>query len=134
MTNQQSEDHAHIHFRVDVVLDAQGEDHDYLAQRMNSALAQAITNDALTGDTGATVNSRDAALTLMSPEAASLDEEAVTTWLSKQIEDGHIALEAIPRLMARYALGDSASLREELAERMQLSLDDEAATPVLQET
>lgn len=54
----------------------------------------------------------------MSPEAAALDEVAVTLWLSEQIEDGHMDVGRLPRLMARYALTDSRAMREELAERM----------------
>ncbi len=54
----------------------------------------------------------------MSPEAEALDEAAVTYWLSEQIEDGHIDVDRLPLLMARYALADPQAMREELAERM----------------
>lgn len=53
----------------------------------------------------------------------TLDEHQIATWLSIQIEDGHIPLEDIPKLMARYALADPDSMRAEIFERMQLGLD-----------
>lgn len=54
----------------------------------------------------------------------TLDEHQIATWLSIQIEDGHIPLEDIPKLMARYALAEPDSMRTEIFERMQLGLDE----------
>lgn len=50
-----------------------------------------------------------------------LDEQTIAKWLSIQIEDGHILLEDIPKLMARYALADPGDMRDELSERMGLT-------------
>lgn len=123
MSDQTAKDQAHIHFRLDVVLDANGEDHDYLGQRMNSELARAIGNGALTFDSDAEVETYNAQLTLMTPQAAALDEDQLAAWLSQQIEDGHIPIEDVARRMARYALSDPADMRGEFAERM--GLDDQ---------
>ena len=54
----------------------------------------------------------------MSVAAKALDEDTVTDWLSEQIEDGHMDVARLPRLMARYALTEPKALREEFAERM----------------
>ncbi len=117
-------DQAHIRFTLDAVIDANGEDHDYLAQRMNSAFARAIGDGALTGDSAAEVDVHQSKLTLLSPRAAALDEDEVAAWLSTQIESGSMPLERLALLMARYALADPADMREELAERMGLEDDD----------
>jgi hypothetical protein len=127
---EQSKDLAHIHYRLNVVLEANGEDHDYLGQRMNSALAQAIGNGALTGESAATVGASEAKLTLLTPQAASIDEDQLATWLSMQIEDGHMRIEDMARLMARYALSDPADMLEEFAERMGLEGETQIRTDV----
>jgi hypothetical protein len=119
-----TKDQAHLQFRLDIVLDANGEDHDYLGQRINSAIAQAIGNGALTGDTAAEVDTHNAQMTLLTPGAVALDEEIITKWLTMQIKDGHMELDRIPLLMARYALADPAQMREEIAERMQMQAEE----------
>lgn len=119
-----TKDRAHLRFTLDVVLDANGEDHDYLGQRMNSAFAQAIGNGALTGDTGAEVDSQDAMTTLLTASAAGLDEDQVANWIGDQLESGGMLLEDVPKLMARYALTDSAQMRDEFVERMGLDEDE----------
>lgn len=111
-------DQAHIRFTVDVVLDANGEDHDYLGQRMNNAFARAMASGALTGETSAEVDEQRAKTTLLTPEAAALCEDEVAAWLSGQIESGTMSLERLARVMARYALADPADMRLELVERM----------------
>ncbi|MBQ0916943.1 hypothetical protein KBW71_00565 [Hydrogenophaga aromaticivorans] len=133
MSDQKTPDHAHMHLSLDLVIDTKGEDHDYLAQRLNSVLANSIHTSitTLAGENGFDVKHQDASLCLLTPEAASIDEETLTTWLAHQIEGGHIPLEDVARQMARYALEDPGRLREELSERMQISLDD--AEPVMQE-
>ncbi len=68
----------HIRITLDVVLDSNGEDPDYLAQRMNSAIFRAIMDGALlTGDTAAEVRSHDFRTTLLEPQAAALDEDTL---------------------------------------------------------
>lgn len=122
-----TKDIAHVRFTVDAVIAANGEDHDMLAQRMNSAFGQAIGNGAITGETAAETETLTAGTILLSPEGASLDEQKIASWISGQIESGSMAMDEVARLMARYALADPAEMREELAERMGLfeSSDDE---------
>lgn len=57
--------------------------------------------------------------------AMQLEEEDIARWLSRQIEDGHMALEDIPQIMARYALADPAQMSVEIAERMEMRRDEE---------
>lgn len=90
----------HIRITLDVVLDSNGEDPDYLAQRMNSAIFRAIMDGALlTGDTAAEVRSHDFRTTLLEPQAAALDEDTLAdssdqlgaqiTWLGQSaLKDG----------------------------------------------
>jgi len=113
-------DTAHIRFTLDVVLEANGEDHEYLAQRMNSAFGRAIGDGAITGESAAETDVVDARTVLLTPQAAGLDEDQVATWICELIESGSMRLEDLPRLMARYALSDPAEMREEFAERMGL--------------
>lgn len=128
-------DQAHLRFTLDVVLNANGEDHDYLGQRMNSAFAQAMGNGALTGDSAAEVEVQEASTTLLTPEAASLDEEQIADWLADQLDSGSMFLEDVPARMARYALTDPASMREEFAERMGLcEKPEESVKPAIAPT
>ncbi len=53
-----------------------------------------------------------------------LDEQTIAKWLSMQIKDGHIPLDDIPKLMARYALADPGDMCDELSERMGLTQVD----------
>ncbi len=117
---------AHIRFTLEAVIDAKGEDHEYLGQRMNSSFGQAIASARanITSNTAATVESISAKTTLLTPEAAALDEDEVYKWIAGQIEDGNMEVERLPLLMARYALADPAETRNELAERMGLSEGD----------
>lgn len=55
------------------------------------------------------------------------DEDEIADWLSRQIEDGCIKLEDIPRLMAKYAMANPAEMRAEFAERMEQQREDAAA-------
>lgn len=57
-------------------------------------------------------------------------EDEIAEWLSRQIEDGAIKLEDIPRLMAKYAMTDPDVLRAEFAERMEM-YREESASPCL---
>ncbi len=54
-----------------------------------------------------------------SEERPPIDEETLATWLSTQIEDGHIHLEDVPKLMARYALARPEEVCAEIQERME---------------
>lgn len=115
-----NKDIAHVRFIVNATIAANGENHDMLAQRMNSAFGHAIGNGAITGETAAETQLVEAKTLLLSPEAAALDEQEIADWISGQIESGSMRLEDLARLMARYALADPAEMREELAERMGL--------------
>jgi hypothetical protein len=55
---------------------------------------------------------------VLSHEAESLTEDELASWLEDQIGDCVIGLDAVPAMMARFALTDPDELREELAERM----------------
>lgn len=116
-------DQSHVRFTLDAVIDLNGEDEEYIGQRMNSAFARAIADGALTGDTGATVDVYTAQTTTLTPKAAALSEDDLAAWLSHQIESGAMPLEGLARLMARYALTDPADMREEFVERMGLEED-----------
>jgi len=56
-----------------------------------------------------------------SAPASPIDEDSLAAWLSQQLEDGHMSLEDVPRLMARYALAQPKDMINEFAERMELS-------------
>ena len=55
---------------------------------------------------------------------AGPDEDEIAGWLSRQIEDGAIKLEDIPRLMAKYALAAPGEMRDEFAERMEMQREE----------
>ena len=118
MSNQEQ---MHVSYTLTAVINTNGEDPDFIGQRMNSAFAHAVGNGALTSDTEAEVDTHSANVHVLTPQAASLDEDQITKWISQQIEDGHMALENLPLMMARYALADPAQMREEFAERMGLT-------------
>lgn len=67
---------------------------------------------------------------LSSSAELDLGEDDIAGWVSRQIEDGHMALEDIPQLMARYALADPAQMMVEIAERMEMQRNEErCSTP-----
>lgn len=55
-----------------------------------------------------------------SKEESGLDHEEIKDWIAGTIESGNMALEDIPKLMARYAMSDPSAMRSEFAERMGL--------------
>lgn len=118
-------DQFHVRYVVDAIIDANGEGHDYLGQRMNSAFAKAIGDGALTSDTESTVDTYTARVIPIETAGANLDEEELASWIAGQIESGSMRLEEIPLLMARYALSDPADLRNEFVERMGLESSEE---------
>lgn len=118
MSNQEQ---MHVSYTLTAVINTNGEDPDFIGQRMNSAFAHAVGNGALTSDTEAEVDTHSANVHVLTPQAASLDEDQIMKWISQQIEDGHMALENLPLMMARYALADPSQMREEFAERMGLT-------------
>ena len=114
-----SPDRVHVRITLDVVLDANGEDPDYLAQRMNSDIFRAIMNgNLLSGDSAAEVDKHTFRTTLVQPQGAALDEEVLSKWFSQRIDDGELEIQDTPQLLARYALADPGTLRDELAERI----------------
>jgi len=115
-TNQEQ---ASLRLAANIVLDLKGEDAEAMAERIERTVYEATFGEGIvTGSTKAEVHEHYFDVVLLTPKAARLDEDEVATWLSRQIEDGHIDLEQIPKLMARYALADQAEMRNELAERM----------------
>ena len=119
---------ATIRFAATLVLDLNGENAEAMAERIERTVYEATFGaGAVTGGTEAEVDEHYFDVVLLKPEAASLDEESLADWLSRQIEDGHMALEDLPKLMARYALADPADLRNELAERMRQQAGDAGA-------
>lgn len=114
-----TQEQASLRFAANLTLDLNGENAEAMAERMERTVYEATFGaGALTGSTEAEVNEHYFDVVLLTPQAASIDEEGLAEWLSAQIDGGHIALEDIPKLMARYALTDPADLRNELAERM----------------
>lgn len=90
-----------------------------IAQKMDahlgcSAAAPAKTVSAGSGD-------------VIGERARDLDEDEIADWLSRQIEDGAMKLEDIPRLMARYALADPKDMKTELGERMEMYREESAS-------
>lgn len=120
-------DQAHIRVTMDIVLSANGEDHDYLAQRMNSALFGAIHSESLlTLDSDAQVHTNNFKTALLSDEAAALTEAQVTQWLAGRIQSGALPAHEIPALLARLALSDPGDIREEMAEQMSAAAPPQA--------
>lgn len=115
---QEVDNELHVRYMIDVHLDTKGEDQDVLAQRISSSLTMAVHDVDMLGQFDAEVKEKRLAISTMGPEAASLDEEMLTKWFSRQLEDGHMRLEDVPRLMARYALAEPMAMREEVAERI----------------
>lgn len=114
-------DLAKIRVTIDVTLQANGEDHDYLAQRMNSALFGAInanSNELLTKDSDAKVTKHGLFFktSLLSPEAANLTEQDVQQWIIRQINDPLLQPNDLPALLSHYALSDPAEIRQEIAD------------------
>ncbi|MCZ8254548.1 MAG: hypothetical protein O9327_02550 [Polaromonas sp.] len=110
---------ASLRFAANFVLDLNGENAQATAERIEKAVYEAtFGNGVVTGSSSAEVNEHDFDVVLLAPEAVRIDEGDLADWLSHQIEGGHIALEDVPKLMARYALVDPAEMRNEFAERM----------------
>ena len=122
----------HVRYNLDAFIDANCDDVAPIGQRMNGALAQAILSGAIDGLSLVVVSEQSTNLHVLSPRAAALHEEQIFNWISRQIEDGHMDLESLPALMARYALGDPAQMREEFAERMTVSADQEQTALIRQ--
>lgn len=120
-------DQANINFTLSVTIDANGESHEELRRHIEKSLQYAIDTGALTGHSMATVDEHSFQTKLIGPEAAALDEDEIASWLSIQIEDGHMRLEDLSKLMARYALSEPGDMRMELAERMGLLPNAETA-------
>lgn len=120
-------DQANINFTLSVTIDANGESHEDLKHHIEKSFQHAIETGALTGHSMATVDDYTVETKLIVPEAAALDEDEIANWLSMQIEDGHMRLEDLSKLMARYALSEPGDMRMELAERMGLLPDAETA-------
>lgn len=122
-------DQANINFTLSVTIDANGESHEELRRHIDKSFRYAIETGALTGHSMATVDEHSFETKLIGPEAAALDQDEIASWISMQIEDGHMRLEDLSKLMARYALSEPGDMRMELAERMG-RLSDAETTPV----
>ena len=61
----------------------------------------------------------------MTPVEHQLDEDAIENWIARQVEDGHMDVERLPLLMARYALATPAQMKLELSERMGMDEDND---------
>jgi hypothetical protein len=122
---------ASIRFSANIVLDLNGESAQAMAERIKEAVYEATFGSGIvTGSTRAEINEHDFDVVLLTPEALSIDEASLAEWLSHQIEGGHMALEDVPKKLARYALSDPADMRNELAERMfPQDVDAESETP-----
>lgn len=119
MTQHIPDDQLHLRYAVDLHIDTKGEDPAAVAQRINASLTNAVDDaDVLGQFDGCEIKVRNLTLAVMGPEAANLDEEMISKWLSIRIEGGDLLLEDIPRVMASYALADPVAIREEIAERI----------------
>ena len=119
-----SSDQVKFHLQLDFTLNANGEDHEYVAQRVHSSIYNAV-HAAITGngDTAAKLEEHKFELKVISPGAASLDEDQLTRWMSSRIDSGALRTRDLPRLLARYALADPGLMRLEFADS--LGLDEE---------
>lgn len=125
----QAPSEATISHSLNVAFHTNGAQPELLRLRIEGLIARAIEDWGLEGNTGAAVMKMECVTHSLSPMAAKLDEKELSTWFSRQIEDGHMDLERIPALMARYALGNPSELREEFAERMAMMDDDNEQGP-----
>lgn len=116
----------HVQLAINIAFDANGEDPKWLRDNAESAVRREFGNGGITGGSDAVVEEYDVDAQLLSSDAFDLDEAELSTWLSDQIEDGHIALGDIPNLMARFALASPAAMRQEMVERMEQGKDDQA--------
>lgn len=115
-----SDQNTHIRLVLEVSYEANGVPVDVLADMLEQMVTRNIGDGGLTGSLDAVVEEWKVTATTVSPEAQALDEDLVADWIASQVESGNVSPEDIPQLMARYALEDSAQMREELAERMGL--------------
>lgn len=119
MSDTHPDHQLHFRYTVDVHLDTKGENQDAVAHRINSSLTLAVNDADMLGQFDACeVKERTLSFATIGPEAASIDEDMLTKWLSHQLEDGHIRLEDVPLLMSRYALAEPMAMRDEFAERI----------------
>lgn len=110
-----------VRFSLEALFKPNGATADQLKERVHRLLERAMQDWGLEGETGAEVMSSAMATQCLAPASFNLTEERLAAWFKSQLDDGHISAERIPVMLARYALADPASMREEFAERMALS-------------
>lgn len=121
-----------IDLNVSIQYNAGAVSPEWLKRQLESSFERAVGEGALTGSSEAEVDVYIADVVALSRSGASLTEENLATFLQDLLESGNLKPSDVGRTMARYALSSSASMREELAERMGLDGDelaDGADTP-----
>lgn len=114
-------DEAVLHLALEVrYRDAAGEA-EHLTRNLYNLVSRGTGEGLLTGNSDAYVETHAYQVFQVTASADALDEEQIAAWVSRQIEEGHFALEDLPRRMARWALSHPAQMRNEIAERMSQS-------------
>lgn len=117
-------DEAVLHLVLEVrYRDAVGEV-EHLVGNLYRLVSRGTGEGLLTGDLEAYVDTHASHVFQVTAPADALDEEQIASWVSRQIEEGHFALEELPLRMARWALTHPAQMRNEIAERMAQSASD----------
>lgn len=115
-----------IYFSMVAEIAPNGADLQELAQDLDRRLENFLGDAPITGSSPAELESLDVRpCVVLTHQEAQLDEKQASDFLSALLESGNLKLEAIPGLLARYALTDVAEMRSELAERMALHEDED---------
>ena len=104
-----------VRLTLDVAYQLNGEEPNDMLNRLLELVQQAIGNGMLTGSTAAETEAYSVDAVVL-PEP--LAEEDIASYLSHQIEDGHVSLEGIPDRLARYGLMAPHVFVDEMRERM----------------
>lgn len=121
------EEYGTINISISVRYKLNGETAESMADELEREVRRAIENGMLTGATSASVEEHCADIYPVSQEAADLDEDTISAWISKRIEYGLLDLEDVPLRMARYAIAEPGRMREEILERMQMEEEEHFA-------
>lgn len=101
-----------LHLTLDVVFENAGEEPAKMIRRLERAVEECLAT------CGPTVLEHS----LQASEAGEPpDEDKVAQFMYQRIEDGDLALEDIPRRLARYGLMDPVEFANEMCERMDLA-------------
>ncbi|WP_371436358.1 hypothetical protein [Polaromonas sp.] len=114
-----------IHVAMEVIYASDGCPEKDIEVMLNRGMSEFINRGGLTGfDAPMVVEEHSVRVISVPLPADRIDEEQLTDWISRRIENGQLPLEEIPRMMARYALAHPADMRIEFAERMEMEAED----------